>query len=160
MGNKRGNPAWIKVKSGRKTKLTPELIKRICDCVSKGNYISTACKTVGIGESTYYDWLKRAEEGDTGIFGEFAKAAKQAEAQAEAELLATVREAATTDKNWLAAMTLLERRHPERWGRKDRSLIQIEEHKQVTITTVEVVKDYGQGGKLPGNKTELIEGKR
>jgi len=132
-------------KTGRKTKLTPELIERICEFIVKGNYISTACKTVGISESTYYGWLKRAEEGDTGIFVQFAKAAKQAEAQAEAELLAIVREAATTDKNWLAAMTFLERRYPERWGRKDRHQVEMSESRQITITHVEVVKDYGSG---------------
>ena len=85
-------------KTGRKTKITPELIESICEYISKGNYISTACKVVGIGESTYYDWLKRAEEGDNGIFGEFAEAAKQAEAKAEAEMVKVVRKAAVEKK--------------------------------------------------------------
>ncbi len=52
---------------------------------------------------------------------------------------------------WLADITHLERRHPDRWGRKDRTKIDITETKKVIITHVEVVmSDAGQG--------EIIEG--
>ncbi|KKK80579.1 hypothetical protein LCGC14_2822070, partial [marine sediment metagenome] len=37
----------------------------------------------------------------------------------------------------------LERRHPDRWGRKDRHQVDVTE-KVITITHVTVVKDYGE----------------
>ena len=114
-------------KTGRKTKLTPELIQRICDFIHKGNYVSTACRAVGIHTSTYFNWVKRGEadtEADIdSVYTLFMQALLKAEAEAEVELVKIVNDAAP--KNWIAAMTLLERRHPEKWGRKDRSTINV-----------------------------------
>ncbi len=60
-------------KEGRKTKYTPELVKRICGLVEKDTYtVSELCESVGIDESTFYRWktdksefceaIKKAEE--------------------------------------------------------------------------------------------------
>ena len=68
-----------------------------------------------------------------------------------------IKETALEKKEWLPAMTFLERRHPERWGRKDRHQVDINENKQVTITHVTVVKDYGQIAE--GEYKELTDGK-
>jgi len=84
---------------------------------------------------------------------------KKAEAQAEAELVRVVRETATKKKEWLPAITFLERRHPDRWGRRDKTTVDINENKNITITRVTVIKDYGEGYKeLERRSGELIEG--
>ena len=134
-------------------KLNEDMIAKLTGYVAKGNYFTTACQACGIHKSTAYDWIKIGEtdieQGVSTLFSDLVYAIKRAESVAESELASMIRETALEKKEWLPAMTFLERRHPERWGRKDRSLIQIEEHKTVTITTVEVVKDYGR----------IIEGK-
>lgn len=140
---------------GRPTKLTPKLIDQICQVVANGNYIQTACQIVNISKPTYYDWLKRGgEDQQTGIetvYSSFLNAIKKAEADSEAKMVEVIRQVATEKKEWLPAMTYLERRHPDRWGRKDRSKVDITERKAVTITHVEVVLDKGDG-------TTVVEG--
>lgn len=158
-----------RVITGRPTKLTPELTGRIAAVVRDGNYLITACQICGISKQSFLNWMSRGEEeagNGRGLFFDFMCAIKKAEAEAEAERLARITEAGKggqlskvitytrkdgtevqeetfTIPQWLADMTTLERRHPERWGRKDRSTLVVEETKQIVITTVEVVKDYG-----------------
>jgi len=132
--------------TGRPTKLTLALQDKICQIIADGHYLITACNAVGIHPETFRRWLEWAESeanNGGGIYYEFSLSIKRAEAQAEQALLAVVKDKAIIGKEWLPAMTILERRHPERWGRKDRSIVSIEDHKTITITTVEVVKDYG-----------------
>ena len=142
-----------KKKIGKPTLCTPARIKAIAEIVSRGNYITSACRLIGIGERTGYQWLEKGEDdlesGNVGtVYAQYAQAIKKAEAEAEDKMIAVVRTAAVESKNWLAAMTWLERRHPDRWGRKDRTAITIDHDKRVTITHVEVIKDYGQGGRI------------
>ncbi len=142
-------------------KLNQGMIDAICYVISRGNYTSVACKLCKIEESTFYDWIniaKKQMEQDTeeGLYITLYKSVKRAEAEAETLLVNTVREAAVDGKNWLAGMTFLERRHPDRWGRRDRQTIDITEHKTVTITEIEVVKDYGQGQVVEGEARELL----
>ena len=136
-------------KSGRKSKLTAELIERICEYICKGNYISTACQIVGIHKATYYNWLEQGETdieaGIGSMYADFLKAVTTAEAEAEEVMVAVVREVATQKKEWLPAMTYLERRHPERWGRKDRHQVDVNATRNINITRVEVVMPHGEG---------------
>jgi transposase len=93
-------------------------VTEFLDAVSKGNYIETACKAAGISKQTVYQWLKRAEHGET-PFTAFRDALEKAEAKAELEVLETVRKAGQAGPQyWPASMTLLERRHPEKWGKR------------------------------------------
>ena len=124
---------------GRPTKLTAVLQEQILDAVLAGNYIETAAQVAGINKTTLYRWLRRAEDleavaleqarGDEPeeldvyahtdpaewVYLDFRHALKSAEAFAEVGLLERVRGAG---EGWQAFMTVLERRHPERWGRR------------------------------------------
>ena len=62
-------------------------------------------------------------------------------AQAQAKLVDTMMKAAVEDKNWLAAARTLESTDRENWWRTDK--VVIDNSKTINITTVEVVKDYG-----------------
>jgi hypothetical protein len=106
---------------GRPTKLTPELQKAICDAIQGGCYVETACLASGIDESTYYRWLEKGGQGQQ-PYRDFRDAVKKAEAHCEKLAVGTVLRVAfdPENPNWQAAMTYLERRHPERWGRRDR----------------------------------------
>ncbi len=167
----------------------PIISKQICDAltdlVAKGNYNITACQIVGITEPTFYGWLNKGEQdteiGIETLYSYLFKSLKKAEAQSEAEMMERVRSAAQpgvkskktkispdgetveineTSGDWLAAATYLERRHPDRWGRRDRTRVDINETKTVTITHVEVVlNEAGQTPTIEGESRELIEGK-
>lgn len=150
------------------TRHKPRISQAICDAlaslVAKGNYNVTACQLIGITESTFYDWLKRGQQdidSDTNtLYSYLFEAIKKAEAASEDEMVQRVRAAALpgvkgkktkispdgttveiseSSGDWLAAATYLERRHPDRWGRRDRTRVDITETKSIQITHVEIV---------------------
>ena len=131
--------------TGRVSALTDELQVSICDYIASGNYLITSCRAVGISDVTFRNWCERGkteeEAGNTeGRFLAFLSAVKKAEAVAEAErvsriavagvggaltkrVIITQKDGSTREEEqyaapqWLADMTHLERRHPERWAR-------------------------------------------
>lgn len=130
---------------GRPTKLTPALVEMLLDAILEGAYIETAAQAVGINKTTFYRWLRKAEEleavameqlteeqldeaaeaavydvtdPDVWVYLDFRHAVKSAEAFAEIELLRRVTRPGAVP--WQASMTVLERRFPERWARRDK----------------------------------------
>lgn len=101
-----------------KLKLTPERQTTICDLVRAGNDLSVAAACAGISRSTLFGWLRHGEAEESGVYRDFTDALRQAEAEAEAEMLTRIRTAALD--TWQAAAWYLERRHPDRWGRRAR----------------------------------------
>ena len=107
---------------GRTTKLTPELQRNLCAVIGAGNYIQTACNYVGIDPTTFSMWLQRGEgthptRPKTKLYVDFVEAIRKAEAQAEATRVARIAKAGQ-DGIWTADAWYLERRYPERWGRR------------------------------------------
>jgi hypothetical protein len=100
----------------RPTKLTPEVRERVADAIGLGAYAEQAARAAGISPSTYYDWLRRGEAGEE-PFSEFSETIRVREAQAEVDAIRVIRQAADGG-DWRAAGHYLERRHPERWGRR------------------------------------------
>ena len=173
-------------KTRSKSTITQEIVDALTSLIAAGNYNNTAASIVGISEGTFYNWMEQGrkdeESGIESLYLQLLQSTKRAEAHAEAEMVARVRAAANpgikkkviktdskgnvteeiheTGGDWLAAATHLERRHPERWGRKDRTRVDINERKSITITHVEVV--LNQGGTAPpvieGESRELKEG--
>jgi transposase len=83
----------------------------------EGHYAKTAAQTSGITEQTLYNWLKKGEDPEKyPEHAAFLEAFRKAEATAEDKAIEAVRSAFTDD--WRAAMTYLERRHPERWAKR------------------------------------------
>jgi len=121
---------------GRPSKLTPELQERILQLIRKGNYIEVACAAVGIDKSTYYKWLQRGQQAKSGKYFDFFIAAKKAEREAETAFLDRIREAAFKDKDWKAAAWYLERKYPERWGRKERHEVTGEDGGEITLKII------------------------
>jgi len=109
-------------KRGRHSKLTDELIEKICKYIEAGNYAKTACLACGISEVTFYDWIKKGEEaikeGKNNKYAKFLKSIKEARAKAEIKNVKIIMEAA--QENPKHAEWWLERTNPEFWGRKDK----------------------------------------
>lgn len=119
-----------------KGKLTPQLQSRICRLIADGNYVEAACGAVGITKQTYYTWLKVGEDAKSGKYHDFLDAIKIAEQEAEAQYVGIINKAAN-DGTWQAAAWWLERRQPDRWGRKERH-----EHSGGISLQVEYINDW------------------
>jgi hypothetical protein len=112
--------------AGRRGLLTDSLAAKIVGYVLDGNFISVAAQAVGVHKSTVSTWRSRAQEWadapieevpeEERIYVDFFHAVAIAEAQAEVSLL---RQVAAGAFGWQAAMQVLERRHPDRWKRRD-----------------------------------------
>jgi hypothetical protein len=101
-------------------KLTDDLTRTFATLVRAGNTVAVACNVVGIDESTYYDWMRRAKrKGDANDpYRAFRAALEQARGEAEAILVGQITTSARNG-SWQAAAWLLERRWPERWAKPD-----------------------------------------
>ncbi|WP_296789926.1 hypothetical protein [uncultured Methanobrevibacter sp.] len=102
-----------------KSKLTPELQKKFCDAIENGDSILGACGYVGIDESTYYKWMKKAEEAKgRSKFVKFKECVDKAKAKALHNFEQVITRAST--EHWQAAAWMLERRHPNMYGKRDK----------------------------------------
>ena len=117
---------------GRPDKLPPQTRDTIIELIRKGNYVSVAASAAGVSESTLYSWLQRAKNAKSGKFLEFSESLQKARAEAEVKAVEAV--VNSVSKDWKAAMTFLERRSPDRWGRK---AIVMKEEKTVGLTEEE-----------------------
>ena len=100
-----------------KTKLTPELQKKLIKCIRAGSYIVVACRAVGISEFAFYDWIKKGKKGIE-PYTKFTKSVRQAQARGELKIYSEIR--SQVKKDWRAGMEILARKYPKRWGKKDK----------------------------------------
>lgn len=106
------------MRPGRPTKLTPALQAKVVEAIRAGNYIETAAAYAGVSKVTLYDWMRRGNEQKSGRFREFLNAVEKALGDSEARDVALIGKAAGED--WKAAAWRLERRFPDRWGRREK----------------------------------------
>ena len=98
---------------GRPSLNTPETRAVILEALALGNTVKDSCLGAGVGYSTLREWATADPE--------FADALEKAQAQARQKMVAVIAKVAfSLEGNWQAAMTFLERRDPEHWGRRDR----------------------------------------
>lgn len=110
------------LRTGRISKLTPEVSKKICDAVRAGNFVSVAARYAGVSEYTVNDWISRgrgthAERSSSPMFVRFVHDLD--EAQAASEVAAVLHWRAAMPKDWKSAEKWLEVTKPERWRRVD-----------------------------------------
>lgn len=110
---------------GRPSKFTEATREKVLTALRMGHYRSVAAAYAGISHETLRRWLKEAENPTADAeFRGFRDSVDVAEAQAEAIDLGLIRQAAR-DGEWRAAAWRLERSHPDRWGKKDRSEVHV-----------------------------------
>jgi hypothetical protein len=138
----------IQIKSaGRPTSYTPDIEEHLIQLIGNGNYIGTACQAVGIHRSTFENWCDNAKRVDdyldnNSIYIEDIDAfdvsqlpddiqklyiyfrmfyrLKRAEAEAEAKHVGNLMAAGSAGPQfWAASATYLERKHPDRWAKRD-----------------------------------------
>ena len=118
----RGYRQQTKIMTGRPTKLTPERHSRMVNAIKIGAYNYVAAAAAGIDEKTYANWMERGESdwehGKRTVFAAFFRDIKDAEGQAEIAHLAHIVKAGS--QHWQARAWILERKWPNRWGRRER----------------------------------------
>lgn len=105
-------------KVGRKTKLNENLIQEAEKLIRLGNYTTVVTQYLGIHQSTWYNWMQEGEEAKTGLKREFFERIKKAESFAEIKNVQQIQKA--SEDNWQASAWYLERKFPERWGKRDK----------------------------------------
>ena len=116
-------------KPGRPTVKTPEMAERLCEIIGRGIPFSHACPLAGISISAASEW--RATDED------FATQLKLSESQFIAAHLDRIAKAAIKG-SWTASAWMLERCHPEHFGR-NRLEVQHHQHNNVAIQNNYVV---------------------
>lgn len=140
---------------GRYLALTQAKIDKAAQAIEDGHYAQTAAKLAGMGVTSWYRYLEVGEADHeagktTTLPAKFWVAIETASAIAEENALAVIREAATTPiygaagnmtstGAWQAAAWYLERRMPDKWGRRDKH----EHSGSVTLTQLEALVDQG-----------------
>lgn len=95
----------------------PDVLQLLLAAISDGVDYERACKSAGISPRTIYNWKNRADHGDEAARA-FVQALEMAEADVERRATRNTLRAGEFPQFWAANMTFLERRYPERWGRR------------------------------------------
>lgn len=123
-----------KKKAGRKTLLTPERLEAITTMLRAGAYVDDACRSVGISDRTFYNWMQRGNvqqerlaaglevEPDEEPFLQFLHSVQEADAEGIIGHLMNIDHAAKNG-TWQASAWILERKQPRKWGRFERTEI-------------------------------------
>lgn len=119
---------------GRPTKLTKDVQQKIVSALTAGNYQDTAAAFAGVSKQTFYNWMERGRIENERIaaghkprkaetpFVDFLDAVESARAQAEVRSVGLISKAAN-EGTWQAAAWYLERSHPQKWARINRTEI-------------------------------------
>lgn len=110
---------------GRPSKKSKAVVDKILELIADGNYYITAVKACGISYSTFTRWMKEDKE--------FRKSVKRAEAEGEAACIKKIKIAG--EKNWTAVAWRLERRWPDRWGKRDSHAVEHSLDKNYPVVT-------------------------
>ena len=100
----------------RPTSLDDSVKARIVAAVEAGCGRRVAAQAAGVDRSTLLRWLASGRDG-VEPFASLLREVQVAEARGEASCLDVIR--AASARTWQAAAWLLERRHPERWARRE-----------------------------------------
>jgi transposase len=102
---------------GQPTKLTPEIEAKVVEALRAGNWARIAAQYAGISQRTFHNWMEWGEAGRE-PYVRFLESVRQAESATEIRAVAIIQSA--MPKDWKAAMSFLERRFSDRWGRRER----------------------------------------
>lgn len=117
-------------------KLDAALIEKAHKLVSEGHYAIVVCAYLGIAETSFYNWMRKAKEdieaGKNSIYVQFLQSIKEAEAKAEMRHLQTIAKAAT-EGNWQASAWFLKTKHRDRWSERQEVTLQGDSEKPIKV---------------------------
>ena len=96
----------------------PAKVHILLAALAEGNYGETACLLADIPKQSIYNAVKAAEQGNNAA-SVFVGAIEKAEAMAEGRVVtAWQRSISAGPQYWAAGATFLERKSPDRWGKR------------------------------------------
>ncbi|MCK9435601.1 MAG: hypothetical protein M0Q12_00165 [Synergistaceae bacterium] len=120
-------------KPGHPQKLNEQIHKTIMERITAGNTIEASAVSAGINKVTYYRWAQRGQKAKKELeenghidpadekYIRFMEDIIKAKALSEVALVSKIHRAGETGTgDWRAYAFILERRFPDKWGRKDR----------------------------------------
>lgn len=117
-------------------KLDAELIDKAHKLISEGHYAVVVCGYLGIAETTFYAWIRKAKEdieaNKKTIYTQFSQSIKEAEAKAEMRHLQNITKAAI-DGTWQASAWFLERKHKDKWSNKQEVQLSGDDDKPIKV---------------------------
>jgi hypothetical protein len=100
----------------------PKIVDIICQYISDGNYVETACRAAGISRTTFTRYSRMAERaqlaGEENVYTEFRERLEDAYAAAEVTLLNEIRQAGANGQGWTNLAWILERTRNGRFGQR------------------------------------------
>jgi len=124
----------------------------------RGLYRSDAAKSAGITYECLRTWMREDAA--------FSADVKEAESASNEVLVERIRAASGDPKHWTAAAWLLERRHPAKYGRRDRvkqeTTLKLEKTSTEDLKSraVELARQLVKGDQNAAQKRQLTEGHR
>lgn len=109
----------------------PEARERVLVYLRRGLYRSDAAKCAGITYKTLREWMLADSA--------FCAAVKAAESVSVDALAAKIEAAANDPRHWTAAAWLLERRNPQKYGKRER--VEVKQVPPEKLTTEELLKE-------------------
>ena len=104
---------------GRPSMMTDQVRERLCEALREGNHLDVSCSYAGIGYSTFRGWLVAAQKSDADReLLDFLEAVTRAMHDFERFAVKSIKDQMPSD--WRAAIAMLERRLPQKWGRRER----------------------------------------
>jgi transposase len=104
---------------GRNPKIDPDTVDRLCQAIRTGATLEASAAYAGIAESTLHLWLSKGRAVRAAkVYRDFAAAVELALATFEVTAIARITKAG--EKEWTADAWRLERRYPDRYGRRTR----------------------------------------
>ncbi len=113
-----------------RSKLTDPLQLQLVNAIRAGAYLEEAARAYGIAPSTFHSWRQRGNEAlakgsqaaREAPYAAFSLAIDRALAEAEVQAVGVIRAAFKDD--WRSAAWYLERRHPDRWRKRQTTEIE------------------------------------
>jgi transposase len=104
---------------GRNHKIDADTVDKLCQAIRTGATLDAAAAYAGIAESTFHLWIKKGRAPRAPkVYRDFVAAIDLAGATFEVTAIARITKAG--EKEWGADAWRLERRYPDKYGRKTR----------------------------------------
>lgn len=103
-----------------RSKLTPEIQAEIGKNITLGMPLKYASEAAGVPERTFYQWMEQGEKQNSGKYRDFYDYCENCKSVAVKLHMTLITKAAKEDGSWQASAWILERRHPEEFGRREK----------------------------------------
>lgn len=90
---------------------------KIVNALRMGLFLEQACILAGISKHLFYQWCRRGNKDLVGPYKTFVDVINVALAEGEAHHVQNIFKHSVND--WRASAWFLDRRHPDRWGRRE-----------------------------------------